>query len=414
VDGGCCLRFRRERPWLLLRRFRDGKRAGREHHQHIIDGPWIGQQPFLIGGTDGTGNPAKGTFNEASNLYQNYTPSYFGPSTVSDFTPNQTAGINQEANLGATGASSVNAANQNLTNTANGDYLSAGNPYFQSMADQIKAQVTPQIESQFAAGNRMGSPGSGYAVGNGLGTAIGNLAFQNYANERNNQTQASALAPANQSAQYQNVAALTDAGAQQQTQNQAQLNDQIARFNFQQQLPYNKLGIYNSMINGQYGGTSTTSQPFFSNSVGSGLGAASSAVGLYQQLFSDPRSKTVKGKHTKALEAIEAMPVSEAHYLWEDATAARPMVMSTDVQKVAPYAVEGDVGATDVTGSPIYQTVDHRQLVPLLIGAVQELAAEVRALKSSGRSALDFLTARLPVEFVTATLVEPDHAPVGL
>lgn len=345
--------------------------------------PWIGQQPFLIGGTDGNGNAVPGIFNEASDLYKNYSPQYFGQSTVSGFTPNQTAGINAEANLGATGSSAVNAANQNLTNTANGDYLSAGNPYFQGMADQIKTQVMPQIEGQFAAGNRMGSAGSGFAVGNGLGTAIGNLAFQNYANERNNQTQASALAPANQSAQYQNIAALTDAGAQQQTQNQAQLNDEIARFNFGQQLPYNKLGIYSSMLNGNYGGTSTTSQPFFFNSVGSALGAATTGLGLYRQLFSDPRSKTVKGKHRKALEAIEAMPVSEAHYIWEGDQNARPMVMSTDVEKVAPYAVRGAAGMTDIYGQPIYQTVDHRLLVPLLIGAVQELASEVRAMKSA-------------------------------
>lgn len=52
-----------------------------------------------------------------------------------------------------------------------------------------------------------------------------------------------------------------------------------------------------------------------------------------------------------------------------------------EVQVAAPYAVIGQKDAVDASGKPIMQMVDYGKLVPLLWGAVQELAAEVQALK---------------------------------
>lgn len=245
--------------------------------------PWSGQQPFLTGGGATGGNlgapgaagqpitQTPGTLPSAASLYQNYTPQYFPGSTVAGFTPAQQQGQQSEINFGANGTPEGNAADANSAATLNGDYLSAGNPYFSQMADRVTASAMPALTSTFNQGNRINSPGAAYAVSSGLGDAIGALGYQNYSDERTNQLRAQGLAPTLQGADLQRSAALSDAGGQQQTQNQANINDQVQRFNFQQQLPYNQLGLYNQMIQGNYGGTSTLTQPYFGPASGSGL-----------------------------------------------------------------------------------------------------------------------------------------------
>src|SRR5690606_40579026 len=51
-------------------------------------------------------------------------------------------------------------------------------------------------------------------------------------------------------------------GAAREQMAQALINDQIARFNYAQQLPYNKLAQYMGLIQGNYGGTEMTTQPY--------------------------------------------------------------------------------------------------------------------------------------------------------
>ena len=46
-----------------------------------------------------------------------------------------------------------------------------------------------------------------------------------------------------------------------------------------------------------------------------------------------------------------------------------------------PEAITGEKDAVDEEGNPIYQGIDQSKLVPLLVGAIQELKAEVDSLK---------------------------------
>lgn len=52
-----------------------------------------------------------------------------------------------------------------------------------------------------------------------------------------------------------------------------------------------------------------------------------------------------------------------------------------EVSSVVPQAIWGDKDGVDADGEPIYQGIDHSKLVPLLVAAIQELSAEVKALK---------------------------------
>lgn len=224
--------------------------------------PWSGQQPYL-----------QDVFAQAQSLDHSYNPQYYPNSTVAQFTPTQQTGLNMETALGeGGGAQSTGAADQALSKTLNGDFLNASsNPYFQNMAQSVLAQTVPGLESQFTQGGAMNSPGAAYAVSQGANAAIGNLAYQNYNDAQTNMMRAAALAPGVQNSEYQNVQAVQDAGNQQQALNQANINDAVNRFNFQQQLPYNKLSMYDQLINGSYGGTSTMTQPYYQNKTGSSI-----------------------------------------------------------------------------------------------------------------------------------------------
>ena len=255
--------------------------------------PWSGQQPYLIGqgnGNVGAPGPAgmpmaniPGALPAAASLYANYTPQYFPESTVAPLNQTQQTGLGMEAGYGLNGGNpAVNSATGAINSMENGNFLSAGNPYFQQTANSVLSQVVPQLESQFEGNGRMGSPGAAYAASQGAASAIAPYAFQNYQQGLQNMLQGAMLAPGLQQSQIQNIGLVQNAGQQEQQQTQAEINDAINRWNFQQQLPYNQLAMYEGGVNGNYGGTSTLSQPYFQNNKGTnGLlgGLAGGAAG---------------------------------------------------------------------------------------------------------------------------------------
>ena len=212
--------------------------------------PWSGQQPFLTTG-----------FNAAQNLYQPGNanaggPQYFPGQTLAGPTAAQTGGLQQTANLGLGGSAPGNAASNAITGVLNGS---------PAMTSSIAAQVMPQIEGQFAGGNRLDSGLASQAVGSGMTNAI--LQNQlNYANAGMNANQM----------QLGGAEAAAQAGQGQQQLNQASINDAIQRWNYNQQLPFSNLNNYASLIQGNYGGATTS--PYFQNTLGQ-IGAAAGGLG---------------------------------------------------------------------------------------------------------------------------------------
>ena len=70
--------------------------------------------------------------------------------------------------------------------------------------------------------------------------------------------------------------AVTSAGQQQQAQTQQAINDQIQRWNYQQTSPFTNLNQFLAQISGNYGGTSSQSNPYYLNQ---GANALSGALG---------------------------------------------------------------------------------------------------------------------------------------
>jgi hypothetical protein len=95
---------------------------------------------------------------------------------------------------------------------------------------------------------------------------------------------------------------------------------------------------------------------------------------------SDYRSKDILGNLEGAGETIDQLRV----YLGQmkGATIARPMMIAHEAQAVVPYAVTGTKDAVNDKGDPIYQSMDHQILVPLLIAEVQSLRSRVALLEA--------------------------------
>lgn len=264
--------------------------------------PWEGQQPYLTS-----------TFGAAQNLYNSYTPQYFGTvngdgstvgeSTVAPMNAQETGAIDQIGQLGqgtpgltaaantATNIAGTNPANNPgnsaLTNYANGSMLSAQNPYFQSMANQVQTSMLPGLMSSFTQGST-DNPNVAFAASQGLGNALGGLAYQNYAqNEQNqitagqqlsnnyntgisNQLNAANLGSNIYGQQLAGANSSLTAGQAAQTQAQNELSNNVNMFNYYQQLPYEQLNNYANLVNGQYGQSTTSTSP---------------AQALWQELF---------------------------------------------------------------------------------------------------------------------------------
>ena len=275
--------------------------------QTVKSSPWGPQQPYL-----------KEVFGEAQNNYNN-PMQYFPGSTVSSFSPESSIAMNLASNRALTGSPLVQGAqnyNQDvvggnylqsnpafgyLQNTASGGMLN-NNPYVDAMFDQASSRALGAVSSQFGAAGRYGSGNHMAALGDQMNNLATNIYGQNYANERTNQLnaanslgsmygqerglqqQAMGAAPGLADQDYKDIGALASVGQAREGQQQKLINDQIMRQEFGQMEPWQRLALYNSFIQGNYGGTSTGTatgtQQSASNPLLSGLGGAASGASM--------------------------------------------------------------------------------------------------------------------------------------
>lgn len=96
---------------------------------------------------------------------------------------------------------------------------------------------------------------------------------------------------------------------------------------------------------------------------------------------SDVRAKTDIENMAGSLDTLQALrPVT---YRWKIEPDGEPVhgLIAHELQAVVPSAVFGEPDAVDEDGEPLLQQVDYSKLVPLLIGAVQELADRVDSIE---------------------------------
>lgn len=246
-------------------------------------------QPFLSYG-----------LGEAQRLYQAGGPQYYqGQTYVSPSQTTQT-GLQALEQRAMQGSPLVGQAQQQIQNTIGGNYLS-GNPFFQGAFAPAAQAATQQFQTAIgdigSAASKAGRYGSG-AMGTlqerasgqlaqQLSNTAGQLAYQNYADERALQQAATMAAPGMAQADYQDIQNLLAAGQAREGYTGQQLQSDIARFNFGQNAPQQNLATFLSSVYGNPMATlkgTTQSGSADTSTLQNLLGTAAVAGGLYKNI----------------------------------------------------------------------------------------------------------------------------------
>lgn len=104
-------------------------------------------------------------------------------------------------------------------------------------------------------------------------------------------------------------------------------------------------------------------------------------TGTSFNVSSDHRLKENLVPLTGALARLAAIPVYRGNFKATPAI-TQDLVLAHEFAAALPEAVIGEKDAVDEGGEPVHQGVDFSKAVPLLVAAVQELAARVAALEA--------------------------------
>jgi hypothetical protein len=241
---------------------------------------------------------------QGAGLYQGGGPKYYTGETF--VAPSQTtqAGLQALETRALAGNPLTGLAQQQLQGTLGGAYL-GGNPFFQgafapaAQAAQSQFQQTMgDISSKASLAGRYGSGAMGNLQNRATGqyaqaltNTAGQLAYQNYEQERARQQQAIGAAPQLAATDYQDIQQLLQAGQVREGYQGQQLGADIQRFNFLQNQPQQNLQNYMSLVYGNPLGRvgQTTSSGTASSNTSTAqnvLGAAATAAGIYKNLGS--------------------------------------------------------------------------------------------------------------------------------
>ena len=262
---------------------------------------------------------------EAKNLYQQAGPSYYPGQTYVGPSGQTTAALQAAQTRAMTGSPLTQAGQAQQLGTVQGQYLSAGNPYFtqalagptqqatQAYNDAIKAaQGTASMAGRYGSGvsadiqNR-----AAQTLSNTLANKYGELAYGNYATERGLQNQAAVNAPQMAAADYADIQQLANVGKTAEGYQQTALQSAIDRYNYEQNLPYQKLSAYLGAAYGSPQGQVSTSQQQSSGggkivctamNAEYGFGSFRNAIWLAQSKDLDPAYE--KGYHALFLPLV--------------------------------------------------------------------------------------------------------------
>ena len=237
---------------------------------------------------------------QAQQMYQGGGPAYYGGQTyVSPSTTTQT-GLQALEARASMGNPLLQSAQNQLQNTVSGGFL-GGNPFFQGAfqpaakaAETQFKQTLGDIGSKASLAGRYGSGTMGQLqdraagqFGQQLANTAGTLAYQNYADERARQQQATMAAPQMAQADYQDIQNMLAAGQAREGYTGAQQQADIAKFNFLQNQPQQNLQNYLSLVYGNplgRVGQSTSSGSQDTSALQNLLGIAAVGGGLYKNL----------------------------------------------------------------------------------------------------------------------------------
>lgn len=262
--------------------------------------PWAGQQPYL-----------QDMFQQAQQLYNagGMAPNYYPGQTVADQSKWTQDALQMQADRAQNGSPLIDNASNAMNNITMGQALQNNqglnvlnqlsqedNPYVDELYNRANSQAQSAINGNFSAAGRYGSGAHAAASAD----AANNLANEMYGSLWDKRADAAASAGqlyntgigqqvvAGQAGQqlanqaYTDAAALGQAGAAMDDYNQQKINADIDRYNYNQQQALLALQNYNNLIQGSYGGTTTTTgqQNSGGSTFGNVLGGALAGGGI--------------------------------------------------------------------------------------------------------------------------------------
>ena len=259
---------------------------------------------------------------QGKQLYEGNTPQYYGGQTyVGPSAQTQTA-LQSAQNRAMAGNPLLPAAQQQQQNVISGQYLQ-NNPYFnQAMqgaaqgATQNYNDAISQAQSSLSKAGRYGSNvgadiqnRAASTLANTLANKYGELAYQNYGAERGMQNQAAQNAPQLAQADYGDIQQLANVGKTAEDYQSQALQADIDRFNYNQNLPYQKLQNYANLIGQTPMGSVSTTQSSGGGKIVCtamnseyGFGSFRNAIWLAQSKDLDPAYE--KGYHALFLPLV--------------------------------------------------------------------------------------------------------------
>ena len=120
---------------------------------------------------------------------------------------------------------------------------------------------------------------------------------------------------------------------------------------------------------------------FTYNGVGIGSITQNGTTGVLYNINSDYRLKESIAPLSGGLARINALKPSI--YKWKSDGCAGEGFIAHELAEVVPFAVSGEKDAVNADGSIKSQGIDMSRIVPILVAAIQELTAEVNALKNA-------------------------------
>jgi hypothetical protein len=257
-------------------------------------------------------------------------------------------------NAAASGALTNTQGQNTLNQFAGGEFTNAGNPYFQNMASTVAENVLPQIQGQFAAGNRLDSGLGTLAQSQGLGNAIGNLAYQNYQQGlQQQQGAASNLAQLGQSALGQQIGAAGTLGQLGASNLGAQLQAGGLMSNVGQQNIANQLAASNALTNlgfsnigTQLSGAGGLSQNFM-GAAGNQLGALGVTPSIGNLSYQQAGALQDAGQTTQGLNQAA---INDAMQRWNYGQQQPYQNFQTYMQNLG-----GSYGSSGTESQPYYQ-----------------------------------------------------------
>lgn len=209
---------------------------------------------------------------EAKRLYETDSPKFFPGQTYVSPSDATNQALQMAQQRATAGSPLVQAAQQQQLETIQGRGV---NPFLQGALSaayqptvEAAQEATRGLQSQASTAGRYGSNAMGQIVerqaaglGRGLGDSMSNLVYQSSEAEAGRQAAAATNAPAMAQGDYFDIQALLKAGQGGEQYQQAALQDAMNRFNYEQNLPGQKLQQFTNLFSqAPAGTTSTTTQ----------------------------------------------------------------------------------------------------------------------------------------------------------